>query len=198
MYVKQTRPLDPWLNLARLMPFDEALPPIASATPRAVTDVDRLWTDALSNHPELGVPHITGSYPELRYEVFRRVREILRAIAVVVSDPTVKRPDSQYGAVFDDRVFGMGALPPSDPRSITLCGRGVFISTDPWGMFLNCLEQTGGDVWSLKVCPVCDAPFLPHREDQQACSLKCANTFRVRRARKAEKKKGKRRPRRSR
>jgi hypothetical protein len=184
MYVKQIRPLDSWLNLAGLMPFDEKLPALGSASPQAVTDVNQLWTDALVNHPELGLPHVSGNDPGLRYELFRRVREILGTIAAVASDPSVKRPKSQYGTLLDPRMLDLASLPPSDPRSIALCGRGIFVSTDPYGMFLNCLEQTGEDVWSLKVCPVCDAPFLPHRVDQKACSLRCANTHRVRESRK--------------
>jgi hypothetical protein len=188
MYVKQTRPLDSWLNLVGLMPFDEKLPPIESASPQAVIDVNELWTDALANHPELGVPHISENHPDLRYELFRRVREYLETIAAVASDPSVKRPLTRYGTLMDPRMLDLESLPPSDRRRVMLCGSGIFVAADPYGMFLTNLEQTGEDVWKLKLCPVCAAPFLPHREDQKACSLRCANTYRVRRTRQDKKK----------
>jgi hypothetical protein len=183
MYVKRTRPLDPWLNLAGLMPLDEKLPPIESASPQAVIDVNELWTDALANHPELGVPHISENHPDTRYEVFRRVREYLETIAAVASDPAVKRPSSRYGTLMDPRMLDLKSLPPSDRRRVALCGGGIVVPTDPYGMFLTNLDQTGEDIWSLKLCPVCGAPFLLHREDQKACSPRCANTYRVRRSR---------------
>ena len=188
MYVKTSRALDPWLNLAGLMPLREKLPPIENASPQAVIDVNQLWADALANHPELGVPSVSGADPSQNYEVFRRVREYLSTIAAVVCDPSVQRPEGRYRTLLDPRMSDLESLPPSDRRRVALCGSGAFVSADLYGMFLNCLEQTGEEVWSLKVCPICRAPFLPHREDQKACSLKCANTYRVRRSRQDKKK----------
>jgi predicted nucleic acid-binding Zn ribbon protein len=185
MYEKKVRPLDGYLALAALMPFEEELPPRASAA-QAVPKVAELWSAAAANKPELGLPVVGFSEndAEQRYEIFRSVRGVLRILVEVVTDPNVKPPEGRYESLFDLRMVDFSKyLPPPQRRSIMLTRSGVYIAEDSVGSFLRCLEQTGAEVWKLKSCPVCRAPFLPRREDQKACSPKCANTYRTRRSR---------------
>jgi predicted nucleic acid-binding Zn ribbon protein len=188
---QKRRPIDPWLNLAKLLPFDEQLPPPADDDENAYKDaflksiwrVKVLWDVAARKHPD-ELPVVVVEFPEFRYALFVKVRAILGACVAVVNDPAVTRPKSPHWVIRDPRLINL-ELPPAW-RALTLTSSGIYLSGDDLGMFLNCLLQT--DVWELRACPVCSAPYLPHRNDQKACSPRCANTFRVRRSRSDKKK----------
>jgi hypothetical protein len=184
VYVKKVRPLDGWLNLAALLPFDEPLPTLDKASPEIIQRVNDLWVDASENQPELGLPVLPGADSRARYELCRQIREILGAYVAVMNDPAVRRPKVQNEAVFDSRINDI-ALPPAR-RSLGLNGGGACISADPVEIFLNCLLQT--DVWDLWSCQTCRAPFLPRRPDQKTCSPKCSNVRRTRLKRAAQRK----------
>jgi hypothetical protein len=184
VYVKKVRPLDGWLNLAALLPFDELLPTLDKASPEIIQRVYDLWVDAAENQPELGLPVLSVTDPRARYELCRQVREVLGAYVAVMNDPAVKRPKVQNEAVFDSRINDI-ALPPAR-RSLGLNGGCAYISAEPVEIFLNCLLQT--DVWNLWSCQTCRAPFLPRHPEQKTCRPKCARIRRTRLERAARRK----------
>jgi len=174
------RPLDPWLNLAALMPFDQKLPPVEDAPSALIQRVSELWDRAVAEHPELGLPVLFSSEgaAEMRYETVRVVRETLAALLFVVNRP----PGQAYHDLLDLR---FPAEP--TPKLMYTPERGVVSYQNSLGVFRRCLEQTETDINRLIACPVCHAPFLPRRHDQKACTPNCANTFRVRNRRAREK-----------
>jgi predicted nucleic acid-binding Zn ribbon protein len=190
MYVKKFRPIDSYLNLAALLPFEEDLPTLDRASPDLVQRVATLWIETAARQPELGLPVTWSSEgdAEHRYEIFHKVRQILRTVIEIVTDPKVDRPKGRYTSVLDERMMSL-KLPPTE-RSLMLTSGGVIVATSGVGIFVNVLEQLGAEVWSLRACPVCGAPFLRHRSDQKACSLKCANVRHVRRSRARDAEKG--------
>lgn len=183
MYVRKIRPIDGYLALAALLPFNEPLPPREQAPDALVEEVARRWIDAAAEKPELGLPPLPrmGSSSDDRYELVRQVRDIIGRIISVVSDPNVVRPTGRWTALLDERLTDL-RLPPA-PRGLTLTASGIVLYADPLGVFLNCLQQAGADIWALRKCPVCSAPFLPHRSDQKACTSKCNDIWRHRRLR---------------
>jgi hypothetical protein len=184
MYRKELRQLDPWLALAALMPADEILPPLETASPEAVREVAGRWSAAGASNPELGLPTPSASEgeAEYRYELFRAVRGVLKDLAQIVTDPEVKRPTGRYQTLLTPAAIDLSPylLPRTRPRDIALTGGGVYIDEDLYNIFLRQLENTGADVWTLRFCPVCRAVFLPRREDQKACTPEHANVLRVR------------------
>jgi len=173
------------VNLAALYPFDEDLPPTELAPPSLIQEVATRWIQAAAAQPELGLPVSVSSQndAEQKYELVRQVCLVLRTIIDVVSDPKVKRPAGRYTTVLDSRILGL-QIPPAFGRSIALTASGILLSEDSLGIFLRCLGQAGLDVWSMRSCPVCRKPYIPHRRDQKGCSPKCGEALRTRRARK--------------
>lgn len=142
----------------------------------AIEKARKAWEERLNTLPRLG-----GSAVD-RYETFYRVRETLRDIVKEISAPAFSRPTRPYTTWFGAGIRTFATR----PRKIQLVGRGIFLSEDPYGIFLNVLEQAGEEIYSLKFCPVCDAIFQPRRKDQRTCAPRCANVLRVRNQRKYE------------
>src|SRR5579862_938797 len=179
MYVKKIRAIDGYLSLAKLLPFDEELPPADVASPEIVRKVNELWGEALANQPELRLP-VVGGTPKERYALFRMIRLIVRVTIDVVNDSSVRFPPGSYGTIRDDRIDDLNRDLPPMQRGFALTFGGVVPYADELQVFLNCLKDLGSEYRSLKSCPICTAPFLPRRADQKACSIPCNSTFRAR------------------
>ena len=196
MYVKNERPLDTYLAAAALLPFDENLQPLESATQKEIDDFNILFNAALMRPDETERPPIDwfksggneSDHAKLRYELFLIIRGCLGAITKAVAG---ERPEGRNLSK-EMPVYEMPEIPALRKRWITLSGSGVDVYNDPQQVFLDCLKGTGEELWNLRACPVCGVPFLPRREDQKACTLKCSNVFRLRNHRAAKMKKQKR------
>ncbi len=165
--VKTGAPLHPgWVRVPPTPSLDDAIEKARKA-----------WAERLTTLPQFG-----GSAAD-RYGIFYRVRETLRDIVKEISAPAFKRPARQYGTWLGGEIRTFGTR----PRKIRLVGRGIFLSADPYVVFLNVLEQAGEEIYRLKLCPVCEAIFQPRRKDQRACAPRCANVLRVRDQRTYEK-----------
>ncbi len=149
----------------------------------AIERARKAWNEQLTALPRFG-----GS-PADRYGIFYRVRETLRDIVQVVRSPRFpfgrerKRPGSEYETMIDAEIRTF----PTARRQIAICRRGIVLSEDSYGVFLNLLFDAERTVYALRFCPICSAIFLPRRKDQKACSPRCANVLRVRNQRKYEK-----------
>lgn len=185
MYVKHQRPLDPWLTLAALVPFNETLPPFERASKELIGDVMARWESAAPSSPEIqrgvsawSIPHIAIAKPEWRYELLLKVRDCIAALLAAVNRPAIE----EDGILIDQKLLSLSGPSGSNSnrRGAVLTRDGVVFEWDDWMEFLSCIDRTGKEIWNLRRCPVCDAPFLLRREDQTACSLNCANTFRLR------------------
>lgn len=187
MYVKIERPLDQYSNLMALLPFDRKMPPVESASQAQIDELNVLWSAALMRAEEIDRPPYIfksgGTEAEtatLRYQMFLIIRDCLRAILEVVAQ----------GRAGDDKVSLNYCMEPIAPLKQRWCGLfsgGIRVFNDPQQVFLNCLEATGEEIWNLRACPVCGIPFLPRREDQKACSMKCSSTLRLRNYRRGAK-----------
>jgi hypothetical protein len=178
VYEKKLRPLGGYLNLAALFPLAENLPQLTEAPAALVDEVARRWDAARAERPELGLPVIGGRDANQHYQFFIDVREIIGQLVAKVTEPSSAMPPGRYRAVLN---IAVANLPTTATLSLTASG--VMPSAAPLQVFINVLQQTGPDIWSLRRCPRCTRPFLPYRSDQKACSLSCADTMRTRRAR---------------
>jgi len=182
-YSKKRRPLDLWITLANFVDGRSVLSPPESADAALRDRIATAWES---------VPGIRPGEPATRpdYEDFYAVRKTLRAIVDAVRNPELRKPpgDSYTSA------FVAGELPDiptyqTRPRTIMLTGRGIVLSEDLYGGFLNVLQKSGESVYDLRLCPICSNVVLPRRRDQRACSPRCAKTLSVRESRSATKKK---------
>jgi hypothetical protein len=187
MYQKVLRPLDPYLALAALLPFEQKMSALEDASPEQISDLNMLWGAAMLRPEEIDRPPFIfksgGTQVEtsaLRYQLFLIVRDCLRSILEVVAQG---RPENDGPSLN----YYMDSISPLEQRWCGLFNDGIRIFNDPQQIFLNCLELTGEEIWNLRPCPVCSTPFLPRRADQKACSLNCSNTYRLRNHRSPDK-----------
>jgi hypothetical protein len=183
MYQKVLRPLDPYLALAALLPFEQEVPALEDATDEEIANLNVLWSAGLLKPEEIDrPPYVIRSggddldHAKLRYEFFLEVRKCLRAITEAVAG------DRPEGGELSRALptYEIPAMAPLATRTFLLSGYGIRVYNEPLQIFLNCLELTGAEIWTLRPCPVCSTPFLPRRADQKTCSLNCSNTYRLR------------------
>jgi len=179
-YSKRDRPLDKWIVLANLDVNGTTLLPPPEEADSALRDrVAAAWRDT---------PGTLVASSD--YEVFYAVRRTLRAIVEAVRNPELqKAPDDSYRSAIVAGELPHIPISQTGPHTIMLTGRGIVLSEDLYGGFLNVLQKSGESVYDLRFCPICSNVLLPRRRDQRACSARCAKTLSVRESRSATKKK---------
>lgn len=189
---KSQSPLVRWVELANFLPVDADLPRNwQGQLTSKQTNMLRVLCKAFNQRRQMfGV----SEKNRVALPVGRRMPGQLPAVGLYYHAAAIRgalerildyREMMRKGEAVDHAGSGIGEflLPDSQaPDYVYISPEGrITMQLDLYARFL--VDIDGCDLAVLRRCPVCETPFLIKRKDQKACSPRCANTERVRRAR---------------